>query len=238
MAQLLAADALSPLPVLGRDARWDRVRLGLLGSWLLLFAGVLLLGEHVVGLSRLDAAVSDGRVSEVRVSPGLPSHSHGSTLQTAHWQEGLHRYVVTVRVVRGPGRPPGASYPVVRAGLTERLRSESAGGGVRVRSGAESFAAAEMLGRQVPGWVGQLRLALYAGTLVLLGYGPQPWRARRWAWLWLMSLFGLQTLGVLAFLALSGPTPLLAPPKPGRSRLGGGWAFVLALLCSGLGGTP
>jgi hypothetical protein len=226
-------------PARGRDERVDRVRLGLLACWALTLAGVLLLGEHVVPLTRLDAAVSSGRVSEVHVSPGLSRGSTGYLLQTARWREGTHRYAVTVRAVAGPGRPAGGSSAVVHRDLAGRLRAESRpGADLRVlRDREQGVAPTEMLGRFVPGWVEWVRLTLYLGALALLVQGPEPWRARRWAWFWLMSLFGLQTLGVLAFLALSGPTPLVAHPRPGRRRFRSGWAFLVALALAGLGGS-
>jgi hypothetical protein len=232
-AQLLPVEA-------GRDARWDRLRLGLLGCWLVLFAGVWLLGEHAVPVSRLDAVVSSGQVSTVRVSRPIPgSWQSADHVQSAHWTEGLHRYVASVRQVTRGDRPTGSSpYPVIRQPLGDRLIHEAPGSlVVRVLPTTDALDPTEMLGRRVPSWVSWARIALYVGGLVLLVNGPEPWRARRWAWFWLMSLFGLQTLGVLAFLALSGPTPLMSPPRPGRRPLRSGWAFVIALLCAGLGGS-
>jgi hypothetical protein len=64
-------------------------------------------------------------------------------------------------------------------------------------------------------------------AFVLLVVGPQPWRATRWAWFWL--LWTAPPLGILAFLLLGGSTRLW-PPARAEARLTGGWAFLLTIL--------
>lgn len=82
-------------------------------------------------------------------------------------------------------------------------------------------------------------------ALVLIG-GPQPRRATKWAWFWLVLVPG--GVGALAWLALESPwssganrrpEPLPHGRQPQDTRLTGGRAFVIAaalgLVVSGLG---
>ena len=220
-----------PLPVRSRPGWPDLVRVGLLVAWLVLLAGVWTVGEREVPVQQLDAAVSSGDVHTVELSPALRGTSRGP--QQAHWRHGWRRYVVRVEVVRRPHGRGVASPRVVHEDLGTRLRSIDAG--VRVVRVADRYPDASILGMRVPQWVDVLRGVLGLLAVALLLGGPEPWRASRWAWFWLMTVFGLQTVGVLAFLALSGPTPLVGAPRPGARRLRGGWAFVVALLFSGVG---
>ena len=86
-----------------------------------------------------------------------------------------------------------------------------------------------MLGWRVPDPIGIVAFVLHFAGLGLLVTGPQPWRATRWAWFWLL----LPPVGSIAFLLLSGPTPGLPAPKNPRRRLSGGWALLLSLPLSG-----
>jgi hypothetical protein len=70
---------------------------------------------------------------------------------------------------------------------------------------------------RVPGWVGLLAFMLCVSVLCLLGAGPQPWRATRWAWFWLLLL--VPWLTVPGILLLGGSTGLLPPRR--RARLTG-----------------
>jgi hypothetical protein len=215
-----------PPPASPRAPWPDRVRVSLLVAWLVLLVGVWGAGEREVPVQDLDAAVSAGAVQTVEVSPGL--RGTGRVQQQAHWRQGWRRYVVRVEQVHRGSGSRGAQED-----LASRVRSVSPD--VRVVRVPDRFSDASVLGRRVPQWVNELRLVLglLAGGLLL--FGPEPWRANRYAWFWLMTVFGLQTLGVLAFLALSGPTPLVPRPAPGARKLEGGWAFVIAVVLSGLG---
>ena len=87
-----------------------------------------------------------------------------------------------------------------------------------------------VLGWQVPAWMGIAALLLWLAVVFLLGNGPRPWRATRWAWFWLVV--AAAPVGVPAFLILSGPAPPLPAPHIGARRLTGGWAFLLVAVIS------
>jgi hypothetical protein len=82
-----------------------------------------------------------------------------------------------------------------------------------------------LLGWRLPNWLGLAAFALVLGGLASLVGGPQPWRATRWAWFWLV----LTPVGSIAFVLFSGPTPLLPTPRDPTRRLTGGWAFLLSI---------
>jgi len=79
-------------------------------------------------------------------------------------------------------------------------------------------------------WTGLQGFVAWFAALVLLRHGPEPWRATRWAWGWLVLLGG--PLGALAYLLLGGPLGARRPTEVG-GRLTGGWAFLLALILFG-----
>jgi hypothetical protein len=107
--------------------------------------------------------------------------------------------------------------------------------GERPAEGLATGLVSMVWGKQVPPWLGLTALASTFAALACLIRGPEPWRATRWAWFWLMG----NPFGLLAFLLLSGPTPGLRAPRTSR-RLRGGWALVIssailtALLSAGL----
>lgn len=92
----------------------------------------------------------------------------------------------------------------------------------------ESFASVH--GYLLPDWLAVLFGAGFFTTLLLVTAGPQPWRATRWAWFWLLTV----PFGALAFAVFSGPTPGVRPPREGIRRLTGGWAFLLSGLLTAL----
>lgn len=74
-------------------------------------------------------------------------------------------------------------------------------------------------------------LVAWLATLWLVVRGPEPYRATRWAWFWLLAP-GLGPLGPLACVVLSGPTPGLGVVRPAGRRLRGGWALLVSLALS------
>jgi len=180
--------------------------------------------------------VAAGRVHAVRLVGDLPAGVSGSSLVELHWRDRSISRVGQVRQIVSDGPvPPGSSSGerVVVGDLVAAL--SSAHPGLAVTSGAGAFSTGlrgTVLGWQVPGWIVLAHALAWLVTLAFLINGPEPWRATRWAWFWIIAN-PLGAIGALAFLLLSGPTPLLPAARPGGRRLHGGWAFLLATVVSG-----
>lgn len=209
---------------------WVGVRLLLLVCSAAAVVGALGWGERPATPADLEAALGVGRVSTVQVRGSIPPGATGSISQEARWREGWRRFRTDVRLVAGSepaGAPADPGVPVTTRDLGDVVRSLDPA--VRVErpdfpSGAR--AGVDLVGVTAPGWV--LVLVLFQGLagLFVLVNGPPPWRATRWGWFWLSWL----PFGWTAFLLLSGPLRVSTGwPGVGRSRLGGGWAFVLSL---------
>lgn len=85
-------------------------------------------------------------------------------------------------------------------------------------------------GMNVPTWLGVIAVAYLLLGAASIFEGPEPWRATRWAWFWLSS----SPIGWLAYLLLSGPTPPIPTPSPNKTRLAGGWAFIISCVLGGI----
>ena len=78
----------------------------------------------------------------------------------------------------------------------------------------------EIYGWRLPSSLGWVGLVAIVGTLALLVSDPQPWRATRQAWFWLMT----NPIGTIVFLVLTDSIPPLLPhatrhagsPEPGQ----------------------
>lgn len=217
-----------------RRGAWGRVpRLvawALVLGWLVTVVAVVATTERSRSLGDLESAISSGDVGVVGVSGELGPGATGYSTVELHWSNHGLRYVSEVRQVRGSTQTGGGSARVVRGDLTSyltgldpSLRIEQAPHTIQV-SGLHFDA----LGWNVAGWLLWPLLALLAMTLRLVAVSPEPWRATRWAWGWIV--FGLGPLGCLAYLLAGGPTGALRRPA-GRGRgLTGGWAFLLVLV--------
>lgn len=212
---------------------WRRMRLALLLGWIVLLGAGVFVGERPSSLDQLEGDVASGRVHEVRVLGGMKPGSTGFSTVEVHWRSGLFGYTATVIQAQPRGRAPAAirhgSTPVLSQEVGALLSADQPGLRV-IRDGELGGGDASFYGWRFPSWVGWSSLVLGLTSFVLLVTGPQPWRATRWAWFWLMGAF--PPLGVLAFLLLSGPTPLLPAPRSTARRLTGGWAFLLAVVIS------
>jgi hypothetical protein len=82
---------------------------------------------------------------------------------------------------------------------------------------------------RVPGWAGLLAFILCVSVLCLLAACPQPWRATRWAWFWLLML--VPWLTVPGILLLGGSTGLL-PPRRQRARITGAQGLLIGFVLS------
>jgi hypothetical protein len=131
-------------------------------------------------------------------------------------------------------RPDGA-LTWSSARLDELARSPGATGslGDLRREAAKVNRDIELDVRGRPRWWGWLQLTGGIGALLaflLLIAGPDPRRANRWAWFWLLSVGRSYGVGVLAFLFL-GARRGRPPTDPGE-RADGLKGFVLALVWS------
>lgn len=205
------------------------MRLGLIGLWLALLVGMVLVGERESSLAELRSALASGSVDTIRVSGGLPDGARGTAIQQVRWRSNGIARVATVREVSRPdGASHGSPYPVVREDVGIRLHDEFPG--LTVNREPDRWPGSTVWGFSGPGWLAGVALVAFLMTLVLIVSGPPPWRATRWAWFWLMWT----PVGALAFAVLSGPLWPLRPPRPGARGLTGGWAFLLSMLLAGV----
>ena len=214
----------TPLPAVGSDV----VRWVLLAGWVFILSFAIINGARPARLGQLESALAAGQVGTIAVTPGLPSNASGSVTQDLYWRQGLLRYHAEV-VMTTPDASDQASQQgdaAVRSGsdiAAELGRYNPLVKTVRISHPKSS---AEIYGWRLPGWLGWLGFAAIVCTLTLLVSGPQPWRATRWAWFWLMT----NPVGTILFLVLAGPTPPLRSPRNPKRRLTGGWAFLLGLV--------
>lgn len=206
---------------------WDRLRWALLVAWLLVAAGALGLGERPSSRATLEQGLSSGRVTQVHVVGGLPATATGSSLQEVHWRDGPLRRWYEVRQVSAGTTVGGDDVPTSEREVGAELALARPGLDV-VRVDRLS-SRATLGGWVVPAWVTVLAAVGGLLALVLVVGGPEPWRATRWAWFWLLS----SPIGVVALLLLSGPVPLVPAPRDPDRRLTGGWAFLLGVLLTG-----
>jgi hypothetical protein len=182
-------------------------------------------------MSRLERDVASGEVTKVRSAGGLWSEATGFSVVEVHWRRGIFGY--STKVIEA--RPLSAASAGARDGVTgvigedlgDRLAASQPDVQV-VRVARWTGMSTELFGLRVAGWMAWALLIYFVTILWLLVRGPEPWRATRWAWFWLMTLAA--PLGMLAFLLLAGPTSVVSPPRPGSRRLTGGWAFLILLL--------
>jgi hypothetical protein len=216
----------------GRSATKSRSLWGwravLAGLWLLMFLGAAPFAERPAPLSALYEAAADGGLGTVRLTEGLPPGATGYATQDIVWRDGVFLRRTTV-VVASPGESPDTQLGERTSDdVAAQLRQRNPR--IRLESLDRPGQSTSVYGWNLPGWFGPALIAHTLLTLVLLVTGPEPWRATRWAWFWLLT----PPIGTIVFLLLSGPTPgLPRPARPGR-RLTGGWAFLLAVAVSGV----
>lgn len=208
------------------------VRLALALGWVLLLVLTFGIGERPSTLADLEDAVRTGGVDEVRVSGGLSERGRGFATVEVHWQRGLGHYAVTVVEAR-PLRAAVHTDKEVVGDVETRLLRLQPDLTIRQEAFSPPGVSTSLLGRPMYDGAAMAVVGLWLGTLLSLVVLPQPWRATRWAWFWLMC--GLAPLGSLAYLVLSGPAPFLNPPRDPARRLTGGKAFLLTIVLGFLG---
>jgi hypothetical protein len=198
---------------------------------------VVFAGERAASLSDLESAVASGEVTVVSVDGGLSHDARGYARLELRWRDGPFAYYAEV----SEARPRGAAargdedIQVVRPGVVDRLVASQPDLRIEHFSDSGPSISASFLGWRLS-WPLVLAGPLLAlATLGLLIAGPQPWRATRWAWFWILGV--ASPLGILAYLVLGGPTALSRPPRPGAGRLTGGWAFIIAFVVSSIAGS-
>lgn len=211
--------------------RWRRSCRLLLLLWLAVLLAAGLLGEKESSFHDLEASLAEGSVSAVEIT-GLPRpESTGRSLVTVRWEGRFVDRFAEVAVTQGPRDGSMSSWaedlPHFRGdALVERLRVLDQDVQL-IYVDHRSGTVWNFLSWEVPQWVAVSGLAAWLSTFMLAAGGPEPWRATRAAWFWLVLLGGW--IGVAAFLLLGGPLGTWQPHDRNR-RLTGGWAFLLALL--------
>ncbi|MEP9363705.1 hypothetical protein ABLE68_12120 [Nocardioides sp. CN2-186] len=201
-------------------------------AWLLLAGcmsiavAALVAGEHTTSYSELRAAVAEGAVDVVTISGALPPGARGAGTVQVHWRSGLVGHVSEVVEARPIRAQPAMRHglPVV-ASVEDDLTAYAPDLAVHHDDGLQGYS--EIHGWHLPSWTGFVALAIFLSVFMLVVGGPQPWRANRWAWFWLLVFAA--PVGTVGFLLLGGPSGLL-PPRVGARRIRGGWGFLLALV--------
>jgi hypothetical protein len=215
---------------------WARLLAGaVVLAWVAMLVGGLVQQVHPATLAQLERDIRAGQVEVVRVNGGLPANAMGSAGVTLQWRSGWSRREATV-VEASPGKPRREARSnkatVVDPGLRDRIRALDPD--LRIEEAGLPTSGPIVFTMPVPWWAAVSALLVWFFTIMMVGAGPQPRRATRAAWAWLVVLAA--PVGVPAYLALGGPTrALLVRPGAGR-RLTGGWGFLLAvMLASTLG---
>lgn len=202
--------------------------------WLVAVLAILLVGERRSDLGLLHGGLSDGSVTEVEIV-GLSEEGVSGGYATVRlvWESRvLNRYteVMVVSPDRSSGRPYNSEdLPVVVRDPRPTLEELQPGVEI-VLMGYRSGTSWEAGGWSLRGWPSMLVGPLWLGTLFMLMGGPQPWRATRWAWFWIM--LATPFYGAVAYVLLGGPLAAGRPANRSR-RLTGGWAFLIALFLGG-----
>lgn len=214
-------------PVAAEQARpglsvWDRCRLVLVATWLLLLLLIVAVGQRDTPLADLEGAVAEGRVDSVLVLGHATAD--GVSTQEVRWTDGRTRRTTRVSVGAAPS-PDSGGVPVRSEDIGVLLSRADPDLDVQRSQHGPAAPYGALLGWQVPTWLALTALATYLSQLGFLITVPQTWRATRWAWFWITTV---PVAGTALMLLLSGRTPGFPAPATAGRRLTGGWAFLLS----------
>lgn len=216
---------------------WGTWRVVLL-AWLgVVVVTVLLTGTRPASLSDLQRGLASGEVTAVTLVGALEPGAVGRTQVEILWHDGLLARYTTMQQYRGvTDGQLRDDVTVASTDLAGELAAATPTGDLDVV--AEPFHG--VCSTAVHGWcvpAGTTLAAVAWGMVafVTLVAGPEPRRATRWAWFWLLTGLGP---GVLAAYLLVGLPRAGAPLQPPGRRLTGGWAFLIGLLLPGPGPGP
>lgn len=229
-----------PHPTPGRPVApiWAILRYGLLALVAAVAVGLVAFGVRQASFVELTDHLRTGQVTQLTLVGEMPDTSTGTRVVDIRWHDGILPRSTSVLQVRGIPEEQvsgGASLPLIRGSVADDLTTFAPHPPSVTHVTERSSITWQMLGWQVPAWVGIAALAAALGTLLVLITGPQTRLATRWAWFWMLgSVVGLVVVPV--FLLWGQPRtgqPELAYTKAGRFT--GGWAFlVFSVLASTL----
>ena len=219
-------------------------RLALLLVTLVIAATLAVTGGKRTSYGELNQALYDGDINSVEVVNDLPAGTSGYSTAEVRYRDsgwlglfGVNKYA-EVKVVSSPGEAGGTTssdtgdprdeLTVVQKSVSSDLRQRFPD--LTITSAQPAMSFVKVKSWRGPAWLGVPILAVLLGTLALLVNGPQPHRATKWAWFWV--IVGAGPLGVLAYLLIGVPWRNI--PTPASRWLTGGWAFALFIVL-GLG---
>lgn len=205
--------------------RVTHLRWALLVLWIAALVGASSTFARQASIEELYAAVSAGDVDSVTIIERRLDGTTGPGVEEVRWREGWVPRVATVFTLRTEREPAGSGFQVTSQDVATVLARRGSAVDITKVDRTEGWSAAWPISR----WLPVLAVVLWAMSWGLLITGPEPWRATRWAWFWLLT----PPLGPLLFLALSGLTPGLPTPKRVSRRLTGGWAFLIGAIIGG-----
>lgn len=227
---LLAPPRQGAVPRRGRW--WPAARWALLLLVLASTGFVVAAGSHEASWQDLQSGLAGGRVHEVRIegamggASGLPAGEEGYTTVRLLWREGWQRRTTEVWQATDAGERPGQGYDEDKHTIVGRVDTALAtqSPDVDFTWGERPRAWTTLYGWQVVGSFAPWLSLVPAGAVLVLASGPEPRLATRWAWFWLFCCH-VGFLAILVYLLIGARGRL-----PGRRRLTGGWAALLALL--------
>ena len=214
---------------------WPVTRWSVLALSVLTLAAFAVQGHLQTSYGDLQQELRQGTVTEVRIEGGLGGADgidpgvQGVAVVYVYWDTGWPARVTriwqaTSQAELNSDTLAGADADAVVIGAVDApLRQASPD--LRVTWGEQwTSNTAAVFGRwELPGSWMVLPFVLLAGFFLVVGGGPEPRWATRWAWVWL-SLTPVMVF-VVSLYVLVG-----ARPDPSRARrLTGGWAFLITL---------